>query len=151
MGVYKTSFALLLLLIIAAGLTAVAFNYYKPSLEMNGKEIKVGEASLVVRIAITPEQHRAGLSKETRLEDNTGMLFIFSDEQYRTFWNKDTLMDLDVLWVRDGKVVGIDFLPNESTRGIVRILSPRPVDAVIETPAGWSETNAIAIGNEVTY
>ena len=42
-------------------------------------------------------------------------------------------MDLDVYWVNEGAIVGIDFLPSiEKSGDIVNVQSPEPIDWVIE-------------------
>ena len=41
-----------------------------------------------------------------------GMVFEFPDRQYRTFWNKNTYMDLDLYWMNDDVVVGKSVLPS---------------------------------------
>ncbi|GIW67678.1 MAG: hypothetical protein KatS3mg096_546 [Candidatus Parcubacteria bacterium] len=62
-----------------------------------------------------------------------GMIFIFPDKQIRSFWNKNTFVDLDVYWLEDDKIVGKDFLPSiEKTKEIYTLISPAPVNKVIE-------------------
>ncbi len=62
-----------------------------------------------------------------------GMIFIFPDKQIRSFWNKNTFVDLDIYWLDDDKIVGKDFLPSiEKTKGIYTLTSPAPVNKVIE-------------------
>lgn len=62
-----------------------------------------------------------------------GMLFIFPDRRVRNFWNKNTLVDLDIYWIDNDKVIGRDFLPSfEKTRKIYTVASPSEVDKVVE-------------------
>jgi len=75
----------------------------------------------------------AGLMNVRELDNADGMMFIFPDKQKRTFWNKDTFVDLDVYWILDDKVVGRDFLPSiEKSNGFVYISSPVSVNKVAE-------------------
>ena len=61
------------------------------------------------------------------------MIFLFPDKKPRVFWNKGTLVDLDVYWIFDDKVVGRDFLPSiKKSFGVVYVSSPVPVNKVIE-------------------
>ena len=62
-----------------------------------------------------------------------GMLFVFPDKQYRTFWNKNTFVDLDLYWINDGTVVGKSFLPSiRKSKTITTVHSPDTADTVIE-------------------
>ncbi len=93
---------------------------------MNGKKY-----SLLV--ADDDEEWKQGLMNYRRLNQVDGMIFIFPDEKKRTFWNKNTYLNLQVYWIKDDKVVGRDPLPSiEKSRGIVLISSPVPVDKVVE-------------------
>lgn len=62
-----------------------------------------------------------------------GMIFIFPDNQSRSFWNENTYLDLDVYWIENNKVVGKDYLPNiVKSRKIIIISSKEKVNKVIE-------------------
>ena len=87
-------------------------------------------------VADTPEKWGRGLMFLRKLEGVDGMIFIFPDKQSRTFWNKNTLIDLDILWIDGEKVVGKSFLPSiEKSKEIVTVESPKSADKVIEIPA----------------
>jgi len=87
-------------------------------------------------IAKTPLEHQKGLMfyrSKKELKGAHGMIFIFDKKDYRTFWNKNTFLDLDVYWFDDDKIIGKDFLPSiEKTKEIFTISSPKPVDRVVE-------------------
>ena len=87
-------------------------------------------------VADTPEKWGRGLMFLRKLEGVDGMIFIFPDKQSRTFWNKNSLIDLDILWIDGEKVVGKSFLPSiEKSKEIVTVESPKSADKVIEIPA----------------
>ena len=87
------------------------------------------------------------------LADDKGMLFIFEHSSRQTFWMKNTLIPLDMIFVehggRDGvhRVVGIvaDAVPHD--------LTPRGVDAasrfVVEVPGGWAKRAGIRTGDQM--
>ena len=84
-------------------------------------------------VADTQEKWMSGLMDKRRLDEADGMIFIFPDSQPRSFWNKNTYVDLDIYWLDDDKVVGKSFLPSvEKTKDIVTVSSPTPVDKVVE-------------------
>lgn len=86
-------------------------------------------------VADTPAKWEKGLMNFRKLEGVAGMIFLFPDKNYRTFWNKNTLMDLDIYWLDDEKLVGKSFLPSiERSRKTVMATSSAPVNKVIELP-----------------
>lgn len=83
-------------------------------------------------LADTEEKRIAGLSNRDDITPYCGMRFVFDDAAVRSFWNKDTKLDLDIYWLNKGSEIGKDCLPAESVRGLVSITSPGPVDEVVE-------------------
>lgn len=62
-----------------------------------------------------------------------GMIFIFPNKQFQSFWNENTYLDLDVYWLKDDKVIGKSHLPPiTKTKDVVTINSPGAVDKVVE-------------------
>ncbi len=83
--------------------------------------------------AKTQNEWEKGLMFVKKLDNADGMIFIFPDKQSRSFWNKNTLADLDLYWLVDDKVVGKSFLPSiEKSKEVVVVNSPKPVDKVVE-------------------
>ena len=56
-------------------------------------------------VAITPEQKEKGLMFITDLPENKGMLFVFEQEEPQLFWMKNTLIDLDMLFIGADKTI----------------------------------------------
>lgn len=103
-----------------------------------------------VELALTPAEHARGLMFRKHLEDGHGMLFVFDDDEVRTFWMKNTLVPLDMIFVsKDHVVVGVVHEAEPLT------LSPREVDAesryVIEVPGGWARVHDVAAGTTVRF
>ena len=62
-----------------------------------------------------------------------GMIFVFPDKQMRSFWNKNTYLDLDLYWMDDEKIIGKSFLPSTlKTKKIITVSSPGKVNQVVE-------------------
>lgn len=51
-----------------------------------------------IELALTPAEQTHGLMDRTTMPADNGMLFVFPDSQPRTFWMKDTLIPLDMLF-----------------------------------------------------
>lgn len=91
-------------------------------------------------VADTPEKWEQGLMYVRTKDDISGydgMLFQFPNAEQRMFWNKNTLSDLTLYWMHNGKVIGTSSLPSiEKTGSITSVFSPSPADQVVELLIG---------------
>jgi uncharacterized membrane protein (UPF0127 family) len=110
------------------------FFYFKKSQRLISYSLEGKTYKLL--IAKTLLEHQKGLMfyrDKKELKGADGMIFIFSNKNYRTFWNKNTFLDLDVYWLDGDRIVGKDFLPSiEKTKKIFTVTSPKKVDRVVE-------------------
>jgi poly-gamma-glutamate synthesis protein (capsule biosynthesis protein) len=87
----------------------------------------------LLREAKTSEEWQKGLMFIKKPVDYDGMIFIFPDKQIRSFWNKNTFVDLEVYWLDDNKIIGKEELPSIiKTKTVKIITSPLPVNKVVE-------------------
>jgi len=118
--------------------------------------MKVGETPVTVRLAVTEDEHRQGLSGVTQLMENEGMLFVFKTKTSTAFWMKDMKISLDILWIRDGKVIQINetvLPPTEGTPDskLPLYLPHSRIDHVLEVNAGFSKAHNLKVGDIVTF
>ena len=92
--------ALIILLIII-----VSIVFYKNSGEIS--QVCIKEHCFSVELAKTSAEQTKGLSNRTFLDQNSGMIFIFPKVDIYSFWMKDTLIPLDMIWIKDNKIVFI--------------------------------------------
>jgi len=105
----------------------------------------------MIEVARTPEQQEQGLMFRERLGADEGMIFPFSFPRPASFWMRNTLIPLDMLFVReDGTIARIaaNTVPlSEETvtsRGEL-------VAAVLELRGGRSAELGIAEGDRVSW
>ena len=64
---------------------------------------------LHARVADTPAKQEKGLMFVKHLTENEGMLFTFDEETEQLFWMKNTLIDLDIVFIgADKRVILVD-------------------------------------------
>lgn len=107
-----------------------------------------GAHRLAVEIADTSPLRTRGLMWRSELPEGTGMLFIFPAELMQSFWMRNTLIPLDMLFIdRNLRVVGVVQWAEPQT------LSQRKVDRpslyVVEVPGGWASRHGIRLGGLV--
>ncbi len=86
-----------------------------------------------LRTAKTPGEWEQGLMYVTKPAGYDGMIFMFPDKDYRTFWNKNTLVDLTIYWMDNDRIVQKDALPSiTKSEKIVTVGSPEKVNTIIE-------------------
>ncbi len=114
--------------------------------------IKIGEAIVNVEIADTPDKRTLGLSGRTALLPNAGMLFVFDNEDYHTFWMKDMNFPLDLIWIgSDMKVMDVLKNATPDTYPKYAFKPDKPARYVVEVNAGWIERNKINLGDKIEF
>lgn len=103
-----------------------------------------------VEVVDTPESRAQGLMYREFLAEDAGMLFDFLEERHVSFWMRNTLIPLDMLFISaDGTIetIHVNARPHDPTS----IHSQVPVRFVLEIPGGRSRELAIAPGDTVEH
>src|SRR3989339_1641882 len=115
------------------------------------KEVIVGNNTFYVEVARTKMELERGLSLHVPLLRDQGMLFIFEKEDFYSFWMKDMLFPVDILWIDSNfKVVHAEksVLPETYPKSFY----PKSKSLyVLEISAGLTEALNIKIGDEVKF
>jgi uncharacterized membrane protein (UPF0127 family) len=116
-----------------------------------------GRHHFAVELALTPGQQAQGLMFRESLAPDAGMLFIFPQARQASFWMKNTLIPLDMIFIgADGRIVNIarrtkplstDSVPSEGqvlavlevNAGLSDLLGIRPGDLVVHEAFGTGE------------
>jgi uncharacterized membrane protein (UPF0127 family) len=103
-----------------------------------------------VEIAGTPEEQSMGLMYRTKLAPDRGMIFPFNPPRIASFWMRNTLIPLDMIFVRaDGTIANI--AANTVPYSEEPVLSDGVVAAVLEIPGGRSAELGIKPGDKVKW
>lgn len=117
------------------------------------KTITVGDEVLAVAIADTTSLHQQGLSGVTELGADEGMLFIFNTYDFRSFWMKDMVIPIDIIWIRDHAIIGyedaVQIEDGVPLYALKQYTSPDEVRYVLEVRAGLRQENGWGIGTEI--
>jgi len=137
------------LILVLAG--AVIYSEYQKMADKNFITIFTGAGPIKIRaeFARTPEEWQKGLMNRSSLDKNSGMLFIFPDEKTRSFWMKNTLIPLDMVFISStGRVNEIAaFAPCEQNEACESYNSKTPARYVLEINAGAAEKWKILEGD----
>lgn len=115
-------------------------------------EIKTakGKLDFKVEIARTPEEQARGLMFRTSLPDFGGMIFPMVPPREASFWMKDTVIPLDIIFIRsDGTIARI--AANTIPYDLTPVTSGEPVVAVLELAGGRAEALGIAENDRVIW
>lgn len=98
-------------------------------------KINIEHKNYKLLISDTNDKHWYGLMNVKEKSDicgHDGMIFLFKDFGIQTFWNKNTLVDLDLYWMANDKMVRKDLLQNITDNGMRIYSSLLPVNRVVE-------------------
>ncbi len=103
--------------------------------------------SLIVELATTPEEQAQGLMFREHLADDAGMLFIFSEPKVLSFWMKNTLLPLDIIFFdADGKFVSSATMTPCTEEPCQTYPSAGEAAYALEVNVGYVEKNSVGPG-----
>ena len=103
-----------------------------------------------VEVANTAEEQARGLMFRKELAPDKGMLFPFARERMASFWMKNTIIPLDIIFIRsDGSIESI--AANTTPYSLDSVESSEPVAAVLELAGGRAAELAIKPGDMVEW
>lgn len=122
--------------------------------EVKKVNVIIGEVVVPSEIADTDQSRELGLSYRKQLDAKSGMLFSFNSLIKPVFWMKDMLFPLDIIWIREDKIVDIHENvpvpePSASLNQLPKYSPKEAVNYVLEVNAGFSKKNDIKVGNVV--
>ena len=108
-----------------------------------------GVHHFTVEVAATPEQQEAGLMFRHSLAGDRGMIFPYDPPQQVAFWMKNTLIPLDIVYIRaNGTIAEI---VNAQAMDITPLPSSEPIALVLEIRGGRAAELGIKAGDKVSW
>lgn len=121
-------------------------------LELVGLTIESGGRvhRFTVEVARTADQQAQGLMYRDRLANDAGMIFPFPSPRPASFWMRNTLIPLDIIFIRqDGTIARI--AANTVPHSEQPVNSGEPVAAVLELRGGRTAELGIREGDRVRW
>lgn len=122
----------------------------EPRIDTLAIETQDGDRLFVVEIVDTDRTRAKGLMNRTDLARDHGMLFDFKREKPVSFWMKNTLIPLDMLFANaEGTIIHIH--PNAKPHDESPIRSGAPILAVLEINGGLAAELGIRPGDRMRH
>lgn len=126
----------------------------RPDITFKKEKITLDGKTIPVELAETPEQHERGLMFRKSIPESEGMLFVFSNEEVRYFWMKNTFIDLSIGYFDKDKTL-IDIQEMKSTSMMETrppsYPSAKPAKYALEMNKGWFAKNKVKLGQKFQF
>ncbi|MFK8016387.1 MAG: DUF192 domain-containing protein [Gammaproteobacteria bacterium] len=145
------------LLLIGAGCSASTppEDLSEPLLKDFGRStLKIASGQAVhtfsIYVADSPSERRQGLMFVEDMPDDVGMLFFYDTPARASMWMKNTVMSLDMLFIKSNGTV--ESIAAATTPGSLKSVAAQgKVCCVLELKAGISETLGISPGDQLIH
>ena len=105
-----------------------------------------------VEIASSGEEKKQGLKNRKSLSPNEGMLFIYPEQDQRSFWMKDVLIPLDIIWIDSSKkAVFIKKNAQPCKENCIFFKPEQKAKYVLELKGGTCEKIGLKQGNKLNF
>jgi uncharacterized membrane protein (UPF0127 family) len=111
------------------------------------KVLSVNGSRITAEVVASQHKLELGLGGRSELCRDCGMLFIFSKPGIYPFWMKGMEFGLDIIWIRDNKIVHIEKNIPADFRGI--LVSQESADHVLEISSGSADRMNLKEGDEI--
>jgi uncharacterized protein len=111
---------------------------------------KYAKISLDIEIADKDNERMQGLMYRQSMQENEGMLFIFPNEEPRSFWMKNTYIPLDIIYINSQKEI-VSIQKCTQPLSTYSIPSEKPAMYVLEVNAGFTDKNGIIVEDKVEF
>lgn len=164
-------FQIIVIIVIIAFAILLLADLFKPKNELkNSKQILSGDtykfkkdgeltfqkndgkfiSTIDVEFSDNDDERATGLMFRNEMLENQGMLFIFPYEEQQSFYMKNTILSLDIIYVNKNLEI-VTIFKNTTPFSLDSLPSDAPAQYVIEVNAGYTNKNNIEIGDKVLF
>lgn len=140
---------LLTILITTVILSSLIFLFFLKSPTQN---VLINGKSFNIEVVKSSKDHAIGLSKYKKISQDFGMLFVFDDKDYYSFWMKNMKFPIDIIFISNNKITtifkNVDY-PKDGNAILQSYKPDVPSDMVFEVNAGISEKYNFQKGDSV--
>lgn len=108
------------------------------------------KSKIDLEIADNEYERQLGLMNRKEMKENEGMLFIFPVQQLESFWMRNTLISLDMIFVNAQKRI-VTIHKNTKILSDTSYPSTEPVMYVVEVLAGFTDKYNIQVGDKIAW
>ncbi|WP_417369767.1 DUF192 domain-containing protein [Gelidibacter japonicus] len=105
---------------------------------------------LDIEIADDEYKTQTGLMYRDQMGELQGMLFVFPDEDFRSFYMKNTNIPLDIIYIDADKKI-VSFQKNTQPNNETSLPSNAPAKYVLEINAGLADEWQLEVGDKMEY
>lgn len=141
-----------ILLRFALFITLISIAYPAIAAKLSPLSVVQGKTAhnFKVEVVDTPEGMQQGLMNRESLAKDRGMLFVLDDPKEAYMWMKDTLIPLDMVFIKaDGTIHRIE--ENTTPKSLKIIRSGGDVKYVLELPGGSAKRLKLKAGDMVKH
>lgn len=151
MALARRSLSIALTVFVVVGATWF-FGYYEPRDAVRKIPLRVNGAEILVEVADTDEKRGVGLGDRETLGENEGMLFVFEKNSFYTFWMKDMLFPMDIIWInKDKKIVDVITNVQTDTYPDFQYINDFLAQYVLEVNAGFFDKYGLRLGDTMEF
>ncbi len=119
-------------------------------LEFRKTDGKTQIRKIDIEIADNDRERELGLMYRKSMDDVKGMLFIFDVEEPQSFWMKNTIIPLDIIYVNSAMEI-VKIHKNTTPFSESSIPSGKPATYVVEVAGGFTDRYGIAEGDKILF
>ncbi len=119
-------------------------------LEFISKDNKQQLKKIDIELAENDEERMQGLMYRRSMDDTKGMLFIFEQEENQSFWMKNTVIPLDIMYV-NSKMEIVKIFKNTIPFSEKSLPSEKPAIYVVEVNGGYCDKYGIKEGDIIRF
>lgn len=108
------------------------------------------KAKIDIEIADNMYERTLGLMNRNEMKETQGMFFIFPYPEMQSFWMRNTLISLDIIFVNEQKKI-VTIHKNTKILSDTSYPSSEPSVYVVEVLAGFSDRHNIQVGDKIDW